>query len=277
MHVNDRLPAPGTQRLPLACAKGSASDRPVVDIYVPPWKPHLPWTDRATIGIVLVGDQDWLCARHLRSAKGKSRVLSPDAGSVQKCLDRVDGLLINGGPDIHPAYYGKTLNGSQDCHFPDPADAFALDCIREGYRRGLPMLGLCKGMQLMNVAAGGTLVQDIFTQWDDPRVDMHRGPHFIEVTRATPMADVLGTEPLAVNSFHHQAVGDVGDGLTVTARSADGIVEGIASKTNAGQLGVQFHPEVMKDARTERLFQHLVDHGQRYRSQRYNIKPCAVA
>jgi putative glutamine amidotransferase len=168
-------------------------------------------------------------------------------------LDSVSGLVLTGGEDVDPARYGekrhekvRSVNAARD------ATEAAL--VEEAKARGIPVLAICRGIQILNVALGGTLVQDISSQCMSDIAHDEDGPrdsrsHEITVEPGSLIADAIGTEHLTVNSFHHQSVKRVADGMRVTARSPDGVIEGIES-TDEGWwvMAVQWHPEEMTDS-----------------------------
>lgn len=183
--------------------------------------------------------------RLVQRAGGLAAMLPPDAPEhAAATVARLDGLVIAGGPDVEPVHYGAT---------PDPRtgppararDAWELALIKEALAAGLPLLGICRGMQLLNVALGGTLVQHIDGHAEVPGVFGH---HTVK-----PVPDTLyGTvvpEETAVPTFHHQAVDRLGTGLTVSAQAADGTVEAIELPGPPWVLGVQWHPEMGGDLR----------------------------
>ncbi len=168
-----------------------------------------------------------------------------DAGRV---LDGLDGLLLSGGADVDPALYGQD---------PHPAlrriererDEFELALVREALRRDRPVLAICRGQQVLNVAMGGTLHQDIPSEWElaaahDAPGERWDRSHEIEVLAQSRLRAILGRDRVGVNSMHHQAVDRLGDGLTVAARSpVDGVVEALEAPAARFVLAVQWHPE----------------------------------
>jgi putative glutamine amidotransferase len=180
---------------------------------------------------------------------------SPDV--VADYVRRSDGVLLTGGDDLHPELYAPRLPVALKaraipCSDGGRRDLFELLLLDEVFRQRKPLLAVCRGHQLLNVALGGTLFVDLPTQRPSP-ID-HRQlarkseiVHSVRLTRGSLLAKIAGSQTLEVNSTHHQAVDRVAGGLQVTARSADGIVEGLEPKR--GSLGlpfllsVQFHPE----------------------------------
>jgi putative glutamine amidotransferase len=179
-------------------------------------------------------------------------------------LGRVDGLLLTGGNDIDPALYGQAARPATTI---GPRSRVASDLLlaRAAQERGVPALGVCLGIQVMNVAFGGTLLQHI--PEDVPGALRHEEEgrvapeHPVRIEPGSLLARVLGVEAAVVNSYHHQAVGKAAPGFRVSARCpSDGIVEAIERGDHPFYLGVQWHPERMLDsAVTERLLRAFVD------------------
>ena len=168
-------------------------------------------------------------------------------------LDHVAGLVLTGGADIDPRIYGEAPHPELGPVHPE-RDAFEVALAREALRRDLPVLAICRGHQVLNVAMGGTLVQDIPSQLPgagahDPDVERWQTCHDVEILPRTRLREILGTERVAVNSFHHQAVKTLGRELVLSARSADGVVEGIEMPRDRKRfvVGVQWHPESFWD------------------------------
>lgn len=176
--------------------------------------------------------------------------------TIPSLVDRLDALVLSGGPDIHPSLYG------QDPHPhlgpTDPAlDTAEIRLCRAALERDLPVLGICRGHELLNVALGGTLVQDLpgHRQTEPGRVPVHG----VRVEGGTLLARVLGATDIEVNSFHHQAVDRLGDGLRVVAWADDGLVEGAELPGARWAVSVQWHAEALIDApEQQRLFEELV-------------------
>ncbi len=173
---------------------------------------------------------------------------TPKAGDY---LDSLDGLIIPGGGDVSPLVYGENPSRFLGSVSSDQ-DRFEFDLIKEARIRGIPILGICRGHQVINVAMGGTLYQDIGTQVKDAHghaptgVDVSEPYHIIRFEGKSALSEAMGGQTLAVNSFHHQAVKDMAPGLRVSARSEDGIVEAFENDDGGSMvMGVQFHPEGM--------------------------------
>jgi putative glutamine amidotransferase len=168
-------------------------------------------------------------------------------------LDSVSGLVLTGGEDVDPARYGEVRN--EKVRSVNAArDATEAELVLEAKARGMPVLAICRGIQMLNVALGGTLVQDIASQCKTDIAHDEDGPrdsrsHEIVVEPGSLIAKAIGTERATVNSFHHQSVKRVADGMRVTARSPDGIIEGLESTDKDWwAMAVQWHPEEMTDS-----------------------------
>jgi putative glutamine amidotransferase len=164
-------------------------------------------------------------------------------------LEGVDALLLSGGEDIDPAWYG--MDPVAQLGAVDPArDWLEFALFAAARERGLPVLGICRGLQLVNVAMGGVLWQDLPSE--RPSAVQHDRAdardvrsHAVVITTGTRTADALGASELAVNSFHHQGVRTLAPGLVTTAQAADGLVEAFEGGGGAWLLAVQWHPEEM--------------------------------
>lgn len=192
-------------------------------------------------------------------------------------LDRVDGLLLSGGADLNPLFVGEDPVPS--LHSINPVrDAFELTLIRLAYNRQIPMLGICRGIQMLAAALGGTILQDLETSFPHTSLIKHsqdapRGvaTHYVRAVPGSQIERMLGAS-FAVNSFHHQAVGNPGPRLRVTARSADGVVEAVESTEMKPIMGVQWHPECFLadgDSSMMPLFRHFVKNAKLFQKVRH--------
>jgi putative glutamine amidotransferase len=180
---------------------------------------------------------------------------------------RLSGLLFPGGVDVHPSHYGESPHpklGRVD----EELDKAELMLARWALEDGLPTLAICRGIQLINVAAGGSLYQDLPAQFPGTLRHAYPAPEFprdhlahpVYVEPGTQLAAALGTGEHEANSRHHQAVKDLAPGFVITARAPDGVIEGIEQEDAPFVVGVQWHPESLtaSDARMLALFQAFV-------------------
>lgn len=194
-------------------------------------------------------------------------------------LSKLDGLLVPGGAEVDPALYGESRKCEQTENFSPQFDRFVVGCLRRAYAQRMPVLGICRGQQIMNVAAGGTLIQSINKFMKRPptlRIE-HRqqtingmehemGPsHTVRVEphiegRGTALYRLYAETSLSVNSFHRQAISGVAPIFAAVAWAPDGVVEAIERKDCPQQWGVQWHPEKQRlvDPSSNRIFDKLV-------------------
>ncbi|MBQ1466604.1 MAG: gamma-glutamyl-gamma-aminobutyrate hydrolase family protein [Eubacteriaceae bacterium] len=182
----------------------------------------------------------------------------PCSGDDARLLaEELDGILFTGGGDADPVLYGEEK--LPQCHEPDhDRDSFELELFRAARELGRPILGICRGCQLINVAMGGTLVQDIPSQRPDavPHYQSQDGTntfHSVNITESSLLHGIIGKDLIEVNSFHHQAVRDPAPGLAVSAFASDGIIEAVEGTEGSFLLGVQWHPEYMSRIREDML------------------------
>jgi putative glutamine amidotransferase len=200
---------------------------------------------------------------------GGAPVLIPpnlDEGGLRAIYERLDGLLLAGGEDVHPKHYGEAVH--EKCGESDEArDAVELTLAGWALAEGLPILAICRGIQVLNVAAGGKLYQDIASQVPDslkhdcwPDYARNYLAHQVTVNGDSRLAAILGQRQVGVNSTHHQAVKDVPPSFRVVARATDGLIEAIEGHDHPFALGVQWHPEeLVEDAPPmRRLFEEFV-------------------
>jgi putative glutamine amidotransferase len=176
---------------------------------------------------------------------------SPD--DAPPVLDRLDGLLLSGGVDVDPALFGEAPHPKLR-RVDRRRDDLEIALVREALRRHLPILAICRGIQVLNVATGGTLIQDLPSaltggERHDRPEPRDRRVHEIEAKPGTRLRQILGEDTMSVNSFHHQAVGRLGDGLVASARCPeDDVIEGIEQPGRRFVVGVQWHPETFWSA-----------------------------
>jgi putative glutamine amidotransferase len=204
--------------------------------------------------------------RAVEAAGGRALVVPPCPVAVEETLDALDGLLLSGGADLDPDTYGAEAHPETNGTRPE-RDAAELALLEAALARDMPVLAVCRGSQVLNVARGGDLVQHL------PEVVGHEGhkqtpgifaDHGVEVLPGTKLSEVIG-EHAPVKSHHHQGYGRLGEGLRESARAEDGTVEAIEDPSRRFALGVLWHPEEGEDAA---LFRALVDEARRYREER---------
>lgn len=172
-----------------------------------------------------------------------------DPSAAERILAAVDGLLLAGGGDVAPEYFGEEPHPKLGT-VSKARDATEMALISAARRLRMPLMAICRGIQVLNVECGGSLIQDIGSQ--RPGALEHNGPgprnaavHPVNIEAASILGLATGARALEVNSFHHQAIDRLGDGLRVTATAPDGIIEGVESTDDWWVLAVQWHPEEM--------------------------------
>ena len=200
----------------------------------------------------------------VEAAGGIPVILAPlPARRLESIIERLDGICLSGGPDLEPGTYGAVPHEQLGPTEPE-VDLFELGLARTARRRGLPILAICRGMQVLNVARGGDLVQhlpDLEGEIRHRQVERASEPtHAVSVAADTLLARLVGDERIDVNSFHHQAIDRLGTGLEPVAWSDDGVIEAVEVPGDAFTLGVQWHAECLTDrAEQARLFEALVE------------------
>ncbi|RME84497.1 MAG: gamma-glutamyl-gamma-aminobutyrate hydrolase family protein [Caldilineae bacterium] len=193
----------------------------------------------------------------------------PDAGAV---LDKLDGLILTGGGDVDPEHYGHALNGTVAHSIYPERDRMELALVQAAIEREMPLFGICRGIQVLNVALGGTLTQHV--QNHAAKINSFDGsrPHLVNVRAPSLLYEILQTRSATVNSYHHQAVcsADLAPPLLATAIAPDGVIEAVEHVTHPWLLGVQWHPERLYELGEEhrRLFETFVDAADHYRRGR---------
>ena len=190
----------------------------------------------------------WATRWHLHRAGAVAKRLNAAIGQPG---DDVAGFVIGGGNDIDPAIYGGDVSSSPSID--SVRDEYELEVLKQADRRGIPVIGICRGAQLINVHRGGTLVSDL----SNVRVHTsNKGTLLprkaVSIDANSRLAGLIGSEATRVNSLHHQAVERTGDGLVVCATDRDEIVQGIESTEGPWRVGVQWHPEYMPQRRDQR-------------------------
>lgn len=181
--------------------------------------------------------------------------------------DTLDGILFTGGPDVHPFLFGEeTLSGCGEVSV--LRDQIELALFRRMYDKKKPILGICRGAQFINVALGGSIYQDLASQFHEEHPIAHRQPfpcvspsHRVRLLPSTKLADLVGSSVIEVNSMHHQAVKTPAEGLTVSALAPGDLIEALEMPDYPFLMGVQWHPEYLvgKYPHADRLFQTFVE------------------
>lgn len=204
--------------------------------------------------------------RELERAGARPLLVPPTEDGIDETLDALDGLLFSGGSDLDPELYGQEPHAETKGIVPE-RDRAELTLLEAALARDMPVLAVCRGLQVLNVARGGDLVQHLPDVVGDER---HRhtpgtfSEHEVSVETGTRLAKVLG-DRAPVKSSHHQGVGRVGEGLHIAARADDGTVEAVEDPRHRFAVGVLWHPEAGED---RRLFEALVEEAREYRAAR---------
>ncbi len=182
---------------------------------------------------------------------------SPEA--IGHYLEVCDGYILSGGDDLDPAFWGED---------PEPGlgeidpirDKFEIELVQRIVEMNKPALFICRGMQVLNVALGGDLIQDLKSDMSHrQRAPRYHPFHDILVEKTSNLYHLFKQETVKVNSYHHQAIRNLAEGLIVTARARDGVVEAVEHSGKRWMMGVQWHPEAMRDELSARLFKGLVE------------------
>ena len=213
----------------------------------------------------------------VQQAGGVPVLLPPhlDAGAREALQERLDGVVLSGGGDIDPARYGETRH-PRTVDISAERDDLELLLVHRALERDTPLLAICRGIQVLNVALGGTLHQDLPDDPGGPIAHAQTEPrprptHVVKVmTEGTRLGAIVGDAELAVNSFHHQGLRRLGDGLRAVAWAPDGLVEAVEMTGERFVVGVQWHPEdlVGHDPAARSLFAAVVDAARRRAAQR---------
>ncbi len=191
--------------------------------------------------------------------------LTNDAAALSRAVEALDGFLMTGGPDVDPAYYGAEELPSVNEICPE-RDAMEMTLLRLLWETDKPVFGICRGLQMMNVQRGGTLIQDIPTEHPSDVEHRMKAPydrvvHTVTVLKDSPLYRLFGTDSAGVNSSHHQAIKVLAPGLLPMAVAPDGLIEAICAPEKRFYWAVQWHPERLwvKDEMSRRLFAAFVN------------------
>ncbi|MFJ7730301.1 gamma-glutamyl-gamma-aminobutyrate hydrolase family protein [Lysinibacillus sp. NPDC097231] len=196
---------------------------------------------------------------------------------VAQILSLTDGLLLSGGHDVHPFLFGAEPTPKLGKVHPE-RDSVELALIEAAFIRKMPIFAICRGIQMLNVALGGTVYQDIDSEYHSSKLIKHKqqaargvATHYVNVTPNTLLHSIIEEEKIAVNSFHHQAVNVLAENLIVAAKSSDGIIEALVHEELPFCLGVQWHPEeqaISGDEVAKKLFTAFVNTCLKFKVER---------
>jgi putative glutamine amidotransferase len=241
----------GTVSLPEALSRRGVGSAPVIGVMASlKEEPESPTQD--PLDRFVRTDLDYV--ESVAEAGGEPVVIPPSADlrTAKAVLEGLDGLLLSGGPDLDPGYYGEAPIVELGMTIPE-WDALEMALLRSALQRGIPIFGICRGMQILNVALGGTLYQDLPSQLGVDVLDhrqespKYEPTHEVEILDYSYMAEIIDRQSVEVNSHHHQGIKVLANALTVTARSSDGVIEAVESCdfSTSWLMGVQWHPEGM--------------------------------
>lgn len=243
--------AAGGHRLGAGALRGPVTPRPVIGVCAVRERARWSFWDQEAV-LVPVSYLD-----AVEDAGGVALALPPTshlAAELDRIFDFLDGVLLIGGADIEPRFYGQARLGATEAVYPE-RDEFELAVVKRALERDTPFLGICRGLQILNVARGGTLRQDIA---DGNGASLHRRrlgsfegtEHVVRVREGSLAHRAIGELETVARCHHHQAIDSVGDGLIVSGRAlADGMIEAVELPENRFALAVQWHPEADRESR----------------------------
>ncbi|PIC85254.1 gamma-glutamyl-gamma-aminobutyrate hydrolase [Sporosarcina sp. P20a] len=205
--------------------------------------------------------------RAVRQAGGVPVILPVGLEAIEEVCDRLDGVLLIGGEDVDPYLYGEEPHRLLGKVLPE-RDESELALIKTMADQDKPVFGICRGYQLINVAFGGTIYQDMYAQLSEDLLqhyqltDLDFAFHSIDIVGDSKLAEWAGTSEVRVNSLHHQAVKEVHAPLVITAVAKDGVIEALESTAHRFMVGVQWHPEAMvkrEDRLSLKLFKKFIE------------------
>jgi len=216
--------------------------------------------------------------RAIELAGGLPVVMPPlEVEAVEPLLESLDGVCLSGGPDMDPDTYARRAHAELGPTWPD-LDRFELALARQADARRLPILAICRGAQVLNVARGGTLYQHVPDAFGEQIVHRQAFPgdrpaHAVTIAPDSHLGRALGSDRAEVNSFHHQAVDELGRGLEAVAWSPDGLIEGLEAPDRDFVVGVQWHAEgIVGRPEQLRLFSEFVDAARRHRASGERVR-----
>jgi putative glutamine amidotransferase len=202
-----------------------------------------------------------LYADAVQRAGGLPVVIPPtdDVDLIRATVERCDGMVLLGGGDVSPSQYGREIN-ARLFGVDEFIDAFEIAAVQHAVALDLPVLAICRGHQILNVALGGTLIQHL------ENYEVHRDTmHDVQLTQGSLVAEAMGTTQPMTHSFHHQAIDTAAPSLAVVGHSSDGTIEAVQHSTATWVIGVQWHPEdtAEEDPANQGLFNALVQRATR--------------
>ncbi|WP_068470940.1 gamma-glutamyl-gamma-aminobutyrate hydrolase family protein [Candidatus Protochlamydia phocaeensis] len=214
--------------------------------------------ERAYVG------QDYIKAIHQAGAIPMILPIISGNEAIWQQLTLIDGLLLSGGYDVHPHFYGEEPDRLLQDIYP-ARDEYEIKLVHYADQMGKPILGICRGLQLLNVAFGGSLYQDVSYYTSSvlkhsQQAGVEVSSHSVEILEGTKLKTILEKPAILTNSFHHQAIKQLAPGWQMNARTKDGLIEGAEKMGDSFVLGVQWHPELMIEKRSDifRLFLYFV-------------------
>ncbi len=228
---------------------------------------------RPIVGVMPLWDEEknsiWMLPGYLEGIEKSGGIpmifpMTQELEEVEGLCDLCQGFLLTGGQDVKPSYYGeKSLPGLVSCQVRDRMERMVL---KHALKKDKPVLGICRGIQLMNVYLGGSLYQDLPKQRPSDLEHRQKPPydepiHAVKVVEDTPLSDCLKEEKIEVNSYHHQAIKDLSPELTAMAYAEDQLVEAVYREESSFFWGIQWHPEYSfeTDKNSRKIFQGFVD------------------
>lgn len=214
------------------------------------------------------------------NAAGGIAVMLPSNNEIESLLDRLDAVIVTGGGDIDPQKYGEEKHAKTD-GIDSERDAFELAIVRAAIARDMPLLGICRGLQIMNVALGGTLLQDVADlvenaqqhKQQDEKISYADTFQTVTLTDGNnPLRSIVDGDTLDVNTFHHQCIGALAPSLQVMARTADGLIEAVYNPKMTFGMAVQWHPELLahNHAKHAAIFGAFVEAAKAFQHRRSN-------
>lgn len=245
----------------------SKLQKPIIGITT--WRRNLPTFLGEETDLYTLDPEYASCVEH---AGGLPILLGQHIPNIDAYIEILDGLIISGGDDVDPSMYGEENLG--ESHVVNKQiDQFEVALIQQAQAKGIPTLGICKGFQLLNVAFGGKLLQDLHKAYPDhPRTEgspeyILSQRHPVRFTEDSLLSHIYGRQERMVNTIHHQCVHVLGKGFKAVGFSHDGLIEAIESTTEWFALGVQWHPEKMADLEEAKLFHYFIRYIQNRRKE----------